>query len=153
MLEVGNGGMTDDEYRAHLSLWAIMAAPLMAGNDVRRMSAETREMLTNREVLAVDQDSLGVQGLLVAERAPELQVWMKPLRDGSRAVVLFNRSALQTVISASWWRLKLSGPAQVRDLWAHADLGSFSDRFSATVPAHGVVMVRITPIAGPAPEP
>jgi alpha-galactosidase len=148
MLEVGNGGMTDDEYRAHFSLWAIMAAPLMAGNDVRTMSAAAREILVNPEVIAVDQDSLGVQGTLVAERTPELQVWMKPLKDGSRAVVLFNRSALQTVISASWWRLRIAGPARVRDLWAHADLGVFTDRFSATVPAHGVVMVRVTPVAG-----
>ena len=145
MLEIGNGGMTEDEYRAHLSLWAIMAAPLIAGNDVRTMSAATRDMLTNREVIAVDQDSLGIQGTLVSERTPELQVWMKPLKGGSRAIVLLNRSALQTVISASWWRLRISGPAQVRDLWSHTDLGTFTDRFSATVPAHGVVMVRITP--------
>jgi len=147
MLEVGNGGMTDDEYRAHFSLWAIMAAPLIAGNDVRTMSPATRDILTNREVIAVDQDSLGVQGTLVSERAPELQVWMKPLKDGSRAVVLLNRSALQTVISASWWRLRISGPARVRDLWAHADLGIFTGRYSATVPAHGVVMLRVAPAA------
>ncbi len=146
MLEVGNGGMTDDEYRAHFSLWAIMAAPLMAGNDVRTMSAATREILLNHEVIAVGQDSLGVQGTLVQERTPELQVWMKPLRDGSRAVVLFNRSGLQTVITASWWRLRIAGPARVRDLWAHADLGTFTNRFSATVPAHAVVMVRVTPV-------
>ena len=145
MLEVGNGGMTDDEYRAHFSLWAVMAAPLIAGNDVRAMSPATRQILTNAEVIAVDQDSLGVQGTLVSESNPELQVWMKPLKDGARAVVLLNRSALQTVISASWWRLRISGPARVRDLWAHADLGSFTDRFSATVPAHGAVMVRVTP--------
>jgi alpha-galactosidase len=148
MLEVGNGGMTDDEYRAHMSLWAVMAAPLIAGNDVRAMSPATREILLNPEVIAVDQDSLGVQGTLVAERAPELQVWVKPLKDGSRAVVLFNRSALQTVLAVSWWRLRLAGPARVRDLWAHADLGTASDRFSATVPAHGVVMLRVTPSGG-----
>jgi alpha-galactosidase len=146
MLEVGNGGMTDDEYRAHFSLWAIMAAPLMAGNDLRSMSATTRAILTNPEVIAVDQDSLGVQGTLVSERTPELQVWMKPLAGGARAVVLLNRSSLQTVISTGWWRLGLSGPASVRDLWGHADLGRYLDRFSATVPAHGVVMVRITPV-------
>jgi len=151
MLEVGNGGMTDDEYRAHFSLWAIMAAPLMAGNDVRALSPATRDILTNREVIAIDQDSLGVQGTLVSERTPELQVWMKPLKDGGRAVVLLNRSALQTVISASWWRLRISGPARVRDLWTHADLGAFTERFSATVPAHGVVMVRVTPGAAPPP--
>ncbi len=145
MLEVGNGGMTDDEYRAHFSLWAIMAAPLIAGNDVRAMSPATRDILTNSEVIAVDQDSLGIQGTLVSERNPDLQVWMKPLKDGGRAVVLLNRSALQSVISASWWRLRIVRPARVRDLWRHADLGTFSDHFSATVPAHGAVMVRVTP--------
>jgi alpha-galactosidase len=146
MLEVGNGGMTDDEYRAHFSLWALMAAPLMAGNDVRSMSPATREILLNREVIAVDQDSLGVQGMLVEEQADGLQVWMKPLKDGSRAVVLLNRTVLQTPISVSWWRLgRLRGPARVRDLWSHTDLGTFSNHFSATVPAHGAVMVRVTP--------
>ena len=148
MLEVGNGGMTDDEYRAHFSLWAVMAAPLMAGNDVRTMPATTRDILLNKEVIAVDQDSLGVQGMLVQEPAPDLQVWAKPLSDGSRAVVLFNRSALQTVITASWRGLGIRGPARVRDLWAHADLGTFPGRFMATVPAHGVVMVRVTPASG-----
>jgi len=145
MLEVGNGGMTDDEYRAHFSLWAVMAAPLMAGNDVRTMPAATRDILLNKEVVAVDQDSLGVQGMLVQEPAPDLQVWSKPLSDGSRAVVLFNRSTLQTVITASWRALGIRGPARVRDLWTHADLGTFPARFMAPVPAHGVVMVRITP--------
>ena len=146
MLEVGNGGMTDDEYRAHFSLWAIMAAPLLAGNDVRTMSEAARQILLNKEVIAVDQDSLGAQGTLVAQRTPELQVWMKPLKDGSRAVALFNRSSLQTPISVTWQRVRLpSGPARVRDLWAHADRGTATDRMSATVPAHGVVMLRITP--------
>src|SRR3989454_382296 len=134
MLEVGNGGMTDDEYRAHFSLWAIMAAPLMAGNDLRGMSAATREILTNAEVIAVDQDSAGVQGTLVASNPPELQAWAKPLKDGSKAVVLLNRSGLQTAMSVSWWRIGLhAGPARVRDLWAHADRGTFTERFSAVV--------------------
>jgi len=148
MLEVGNGGMTDDEYRAHFSLWAVLAAPLMAGNDVRTMTAVTRDMLSNKEVIAVDQDSLGVQGMLVQEPAPDLQVWSKPLADGSRAVVLLNRSGLQTVITASWRALGLRGSARVRDLWTHSDAGAMTDRFNATVPAHGVVMVRITPVTG-----
>ena len=148
MLEVGNGGMTEDEYRAHFSLWALMAAPLMSGNDVRTMPAATRDILLNKEVIAVDQDSLGVQGMLVQEQAPDLQVWAKPLSDGSRAVVLFNRSALQTVITVSWRALGIRGPARARDLWAHADLGTFPGRFMATVPAHGVVMVRVTPASG-----
>ncbi|HZD03690.1 MAG TPA: glycoside hydrolase family 27 protein, partial [Longimicrobiales bacterium] len=102
MLEVGNGGMTMDEYRAHFSLWAIMAAPLMAGNDLRELTADNRrarayrDILTNREVIAVDQDSLGIQGRLVQSYPSELQVWAKPLADGSRAVVLFNRASVPT---------------------------------------------------------
>ena len=148
MLEIGNGGMTDDEYRAHFSLWAMMAAPLMAGNDLRTMSATTRDILTNKEVIGVDQDSLGAQGMIVEEPGPDLQVWSKPLADSARAVVLLNRSALQTAISAPWWSLRIHGTAKVRDLWTHTDLGTFDDHFSATVPAHGVVMVRITPAKG-----
>ena len=97
----------------------------------------------------MDQDSLGVQGMLVQAPAPDLQVWAKPLVDSARAVVLFNRSALQTVITASWRALGIRGPARVRDLWAHTDLGTFTGRFSAPVPAHGAVMVRITPAVGP----
>jgi len=145
MLEVGNGGMTDDEYRAHFSLWAIMAAPLIAGNDLRTMTPATRDILTNREVIAVDQDSLGVQGTIVREDTPEHQVWMKPLRDGSRAVVLLNRGATADSITASWWRLRLpAGPAKVRDLWAHNELGTFTDRFTVLVPPHAAVMVRVS---------
>jgi alpha-galactosidase len=148
MLEVGNGGMTDDEYRAHFSLWALMSAPLIAGNDVRSMSDATRAILLNKDVIAVDQDSLGVQGKLVEENSEGLQVWMKPLKDGSRAVVLFNRTVIQTPIRASWWRVKVSGPARVRDLWTHMDLGTFDGSVSVTVPAHGAVMLRVTPERG-----
>jgi alpha-galactosidase len=145
MLEVGNGGMTDAEYRAHFSLWAIMAAPLIAGNDLRTMTSATRDILTNREVIAVDQDSLGVQGTLVQEDPPEHQVWVKPLRDGSRAVVLLNRATTPDSMTATWWRLRLpAGPALVRDLWAHADIGTFKDKFTTLVPPHGAVMVRVS---------
>jgi alpha-galactosidase len=145
MLEVGNGGMTAEEYRAHFSLWAIMAAPLIAGNDIRTMADSTREILTNREIIAVDQDSLGAQGWLAAQPQPDLQVWMKPLRDGSRAVALFNRTETAAEIAVEWSAIGLApGLAAVRDLWAHADRGRSRDRFAATVPPHGVVMVRIT---------
>jgi len=147
MLEVGNGGMTDDEYRAHMSLWAIMAAPLIAGNDVRTMSAATKAILLNPEVIAVDQDSLGAQGILVQERPPELQVWAKPLADGSRAVALLNRSAAPARITASFARVGLhADSATVRDLWAHTNLGAFGRQYSTTVPSHGVVMLRMTPV-------
>ncbi len=145
MLEVGNGGMTPDEYRAHFSLWAIMAAPLMAGNDLRALDDTTKSILLNREVIAVDQDSLGVQGTLIYESKVGLQVWMKPLKDGSRAVALLNRSDAPAEIGISLARLGLpSRTATVRDLWAHRDLGTVTRRFQATVPAHGVVMVRVS---------
>jgi alpha-galactosidase len=145
MLEVGNGGMTAVEYRTHFSLWAIMAAPLIAGNDIRAMSDTTREILTNREVIAVDQDSLGVQGWLVAQPVPDLQVWMKPLRGGARAVALVNRTETPAKIAVEWTAIGLRpGAAAVRDLWAHRGLGRRVSRFAAQVPPHGVVMVRVT---------
>ncbi|HKW10246.1 MAG TPA: glycoside hydrolase family 27 protein [Gemmatimonadaceae bacterium] len=148
MLEVGNGGMTDDEYRAHFSLWAIMAAPLMAGHDVRTMSPATKEILLNREVIAVDQDSLGKQGMLVSSGLPELQVWSKPLADGSRAVALLNRSSSPAKITASLSRIGLhADSATIRDLWAHADRGRVSREYATEVPAHAVVMVRVTALS------
>ena len=151
MLEVGNGGMGFEEYKTHFSLWAIMAAPLMAGNDLRAMTEETRAILLNKEVIEVDQDPLGVQGEVVVERGYGGQVWMKPLADGSKAVAFVNTSEKELSQYVRWAQIGLPpGPARVRDLWAHADLGVHSDtgkhyneRFEVKVPAHGVVMVRI----------
>lgn len=151
MLEVGNGGMTDDEYRAHMSLWAIQAAPLIAGNDLRTMSEATRVILTNPEVLAVDQDSLGAQGILVWEPVPELQVWAKRLRNGTHAVVLLNRSAKADTINAYLSRVGIhSDSASVRDLWSHGEIGKVKGTFSAFVKPHSAMMVRMTAI-GKAP--
>jgi alpha-galactosidase len=153
MLEVGNGGMTATEYRAHFSLWAMMAAPFIAGNDVRTMAdttraaASTRDILLNKEVIAVDQDSLGVQGTIVQAWPSELQVWVKPLADGSRAVLLFNRASVASAITADWGRVGLKTKrARVRDLWAHTDSASVESRYTATVPSHGVVMLRVWPV-------
>ncbi|MEO8909797.1 MAG: glycoside hydrolase family 27 protein [Gemmatimonadaceae bacterium] len=144
MLEIGNGGMTPDEYRAHMSLWAMQAAPLIAGNDLRTMSAETKSILTNPEVIAVDQDSLGVQGTLVSSGPPDRQVWAKPLRDGSRAVVLLNRAASSDSINVSFRRADIhTDSATVRDLWRHVDLGRFRGSYTAVVPGHAAVMLRI----------
>jgi alpha-galactosidase len=146
MLEVGNGGLTIGESRAHFSFWALLAAPLMAGNDLRAMSAEIREILTNREVIAVDQDALGMQGRKVRDNGPQ-EVWMKPLADGSRAVILFNRGTEAGDVSVSWEDIGLApgGKALVRDLWKQTEAGSFAGRFEAKVAPHDVVMVRITP--------
>jgi alpha-galactosidase len=153
MLEVGNGGMTNTEYRAHFSLWAMMAAPLIAGNDVRTMrdstrdAATTRAILLNTDVIAVDQDSLGVQATIVNASPSETQVWVKPLKDGSRAVLFFNRASVSTTMSTDWGRIGLKpGLARVRDLWAHTDSANVKDRYSATVPSHGVVMLRVWPL-------
>jgi alpha-galactosidase len=147
MLEVGNGGMSADEYRAHFSLWAVEAAPLIAGNDLRTMSAETKAILTNPEVVAVDQDSLGAQGVVVWEPTPDVQVWAKPLADGSRAVALLNRAGVETRITAYFHRVGVrTDSATVRDLWAHADRGAFGGQYETTVPAHAVVMIRVTPV-------
>ena len=147
MLEVGNGGMTDDEYRAHISLWAMQAAPLIAGNDLRTMSEATRIILTNPEVLAVDQDSLGAQGILVWEPVPDLQVWAKPLRNGTNAVVLLNRSAKPDTITAYLSRVGIpTDSASVRDLWSHAEIGKVKGRFSAAVKPHSAVMLRMVAV-------
>ena len=146
MLEIGNGGMTAQEYRAHFSLWALLAAPLMAGNDVRSMTPEIKEILTNAEVIAVNQDKLGRQGRRV-KKAGDLEVWSKTMADGSRAVILLNRGGADSEISVAWEEISYTGhlPARVRDLWAHKDVGSFTGSYAAKVPSHAVVMVKIAP--------
>ncbi len=144
MLEVGNGGMNDTEYRSHFSLWAILAAPLIAGNDLRNMRPEIHDILTNREVIAVNQDALAREGERVWKNG-DVEVWAKQLKDGSRAVVLLNRGKAEQEITVNWEDLgypnHLSGA--VRDLWQHKELGKFTGKFSGTVPSHGVVMVKL----------
>jgi alpha-galactosidase len=146
MLEVGNGGMSPTEYRSHFSLWAIMASPLMAGNDIANMDETTRSILLNKEVIAVDQDKLGIQGRRVW-KGGDREVWVKPLSGGGRAVVLFNRGDVPAEISFEWSQLNYPSQlrAAVRDLWAHRDLGTRTGSFGATVEPHGVVMLKVQP--------
>lgn len=146
MLEVGNGGMSTIEYRSHFSLWAILAAPLMAGNDLRTMTPEIREILTNKEVIGVDQDALGREGERVWKDG-DREVWSKQEQDGSRVVVLLNRGDSAQTIPLHWEQIGYPGrlPATVRDLWAHKELGKFAGEFSSMVPPHGVSMVSIRP--------
>jgi alpha-galactosidase len=144
MLEIGNGGMTDTEYRTHMSLWSLLAAPLLAGNDLREMSPPVLEILTNKEVIAVDQDPLGKQATRVAKDG-DLEVWSRPLTDGAFAVGLFNRGASSSKVTARWTDIGVTGKARVHDLWAHADRGEVADEFSADVPSHGVVMIKVQP--------
>ena len=146
MLEVGNGGMSTTEYRSHFSLWALMAAPLIAGNDLRSMTPEIHDILTNKEVIAIDQDPLGRQGRRVWKDG-DLEIWSKQLQDGSRAVIVLNRGASSHDITATWEQIGYPGhlSAAVRDLWAHKDLGKFTGKFSAPVESHSVVMLTIRP--------
>ncbi len=150
MLEVGNGGLTSVEEKSHFGLWSLLAAPLTAGNDLRNMSAQTIKILTAKEVIAVNQDSLGFQGRQISKSPNE--VWAKPLADGSRAVILFNRESQPAKIYANWKDIWLQPkPAKVRDLWAERDLGNFRDSFSAVVEPHGIVMIKVT--GDPLPNP
>jgi alpha-galactosidase len=145
MLEVGNGGMTDTEYRTHLSLWAEMAAPLIAGTDLRHMTAATRTILTNREVIAVDQDRLGVQGHPVLQLGAT-SIWAKPLAGGDVAVLMLNAGDTPAQVSAPLRALGLrrAGGYVVRDLWTHRDALS-GPVLTAGVDRHGVAMFRVSP--------
>jgi len=143
MLEVGNGGMKRDEYRTHMALWAILAAPLLAGNDLRSMSSETKELLMNSEIIAVDQDAKGAQGRRVWQEGP-LEIWAKPLADGSQAVGLFNRSESPTKMTLDLKSIGVRASAKLRDLLDHKDLGTIQNSYSADVPTHGVVLVKVS---------
>src|SRR4051812_47816728 len=145
MLEVGNGGMTGTEFRSHFSLWAEMAAPLIAGTDVRQMSASTRAILTNRDVIAVDQDRLGRQGRPRLRRGAT-SVWAKPLAGGAVAVLMLNAGDMPARISAPLRALGLRHARRyvVRDLWTHRRTVS-AGVLTAGVDRHGVAMFRVSP--------
>jgi alpha-galactosidase len=142
MLEVGNGGMNHDEYITHMSLWVLLAAPLLAGNDLSNMSPETLAILTNKEVVAVDQDAKGTQGRRIAQEGP-LEVWAKPLADGGVAVGLFNRGESTNPVTVSFKDMGVTGSANIRNLWTHTDLGSFDGSYTADVPRHGAVLLHV----------
>jgi alpha-galactosidase len=144
MLEVGNGGMTDVEYRSHFSLWAIMAAPLLIGTDLRRVTSATMQILLNREVIAINQDPLGEQARVVRSYAG-LHALVKRLADGGRAVALFNETEAEEDMSVTFLGLGLepSGRYAVRDVWSHTETER-SKEISARVPPHGTVMYRIS---------
>jgi len=145
MLQVGHPGLSAAESRAHFSLWAILAAPLIATNDVRSMSRETREILTNPEVIAVDQDAAGREGTLVRKNG-DAETWVRSLSNGDQAVVFFNRNKTAAVIHLRWTDLgkKETDALELRDLWTHKDLAPAKRGYSARVSGHGVVMFRVT---------
>ena len=154
--------LTPDEQYTHISLWSLLSAPLLIGCPIERMDPFTLSLLTNDEVLAVNQDPIGKSAMLVSKQGPEVQiartdrpnnaptkliqgqVWAKELEDGSHAVGLFNLGEAEMKVVASFSDVKANGKQVVRDLWRQKDIGTFDDKFEATVPPHGVVFVRLT---------
>jgi alpha-galactosidase len=146
MLEIGNGGMTADEYRTHMSLWSLLAAPLIAGNDLRTMTDETESILMNPEVIAIDQDP-DYQPVTSLSSDGGIEVLMRPLHDGSVAVGIFNRTdaPAQTKFSRTNLPANLTGDKlNARDLWKHEAVEMRGGAFNATVPSHGVVLLKVS---------
>jgi alpha-galactosidase len=146
MLEVGNGGMSVVEYQTHMSLWALLAAPLLAGNDLSTMSAQTIALLTNRGVISIDQDAAGNQGTRVwAQGASE--VWSKKLADGSRAVGFFNRSdeMANADIEIRLSDLGFTSSVTAQNIWTEKGLGTLRETIKVAVPSHGVVLLKVRP--------
>lgn len=146
MLEVGNGDLTVGENRAHFSLWCIQAAPLILGNDPSAMSDSIKAILINREAIAIDQDSLGIQGRRIRGKGA-LEVWVKALKGGEKGVLLFNATAAAASIEVKWndslmgWKSDAS--ADVRDIWNGKDIKGAKGGYAATVPSHDAVLLRI----------
>jgi alpha-galactosidase len=157
MLQVGNnknGGPTDNEYRTHFSLWCIMAAPLILGNDITSMTQATKDIILNKEVIAVDQDSAGIQGTKI-KSSSGLDVWSKPLGSktgDTKAVALFNRNGSAADITVNFSDIGLSGEVTVRDLWAKTDKGKFTNSFTMNVPSHGTAMLKISKATNVSPS-
>jgi alpha-galactosidase len=147
MLEVGNGGLTPDEERSHFSLWCMLAAPLMAGNDLRSMSPVTRSILTDREAIAIDQDPLGKQGYRVSI-VNDLEVFVKPLAGGDTAVCLFNRGADVKSLSFKWADYGLHGDFTIHNIWEGRDQGKTTTPYKASIGRHQVILLRLRRQAG-----
>jgi len=154
MMEIGRG-MTLNEDRAHFSMWAMLAAPLMAGNDLRNMKKEVTEVLTNKDVLAVDQDSLGVQGLKFNDNENGVETWVKPLKNGDWAICFLNKSEQKQKIDFDWAKKYIADDISkktlntnkttysIKDLWTKKNLGSTKKNLIAEIPSHDVLMVRL----------
>jgi alpha-galactosidase len=144
---IKGGGCTTAEYQTQMSMWCLLAGPLMIGCDIRDMDYDTRRILTNAEAISIDQDVLGAQGKRVA-RTGSTEVWKKPLAHGAVAVALLNRGENSTSISVSWQDLSLESgtPLKLRDVWEHKDLGTFTGRFTANVDSHATLLLRAIPV-------
>jgi len=153
MLEVGNGGMTYDEYKTHFSMWAMLAAPLMAGNDLTKMDKQTQEILTNADVIAVDQDSKGEQARKFMDMG-EYEIWAKPLSNGEVAVCFLNRTNQPWKLNYDWKKQTMyfvrdvdihQRVYDIYDLWEHKTIAQTNRLLQKEIPAHGVLMVRLSP--------
>ena len=142
MLEIGNGKMSEEEYRTHMSLWVLLAAPLLAGNDLGKMTQADKAILLNTEAIGIDQDSRGLQGDRL-HQSGDLEVWTKPLSDGRVAVGLFNRAWSSREISVDLAEIGFPDGAGLRDVWKHKDLGHTTGVFTDTVPEHGVTLLIV----------
>ncbi len=142
MLEVGNGKMTEDEYKTHMSLWVILASPLLAGNDLSKMSEADKNILMNKEAIAIDQDALGKQGDRLYQSG-DLDVWTKPLSGGRVAVGMFNRSWSNREVSVDLAEIGFKNGANVRDVWKQKDLGRKSGVVRDWLPKHGVTLLIV----------
>jgi alpha-galactosidase len=142
MLEIGNGKMDQDEWRTQMTLWSILAAPLFAGNDLTQMKPQALKVLTNPEVIAIDQDAAGIQGHCARQEGPT-QIWTRSLADGGTAVALLNLNAHPMTMTAVFKELGLPKRVGVRDLWLHKDLGRFNGSFTCIVPRHGAVLLKV----------
>jgi alpha-galactosidase len=142
MLEIGNGKMTEDEYRTHMSLWVLLAAPLLAGNDLSKMTDADKGLLMNKEAIAIDQDPLGKQGDRLYESG-DLDVWTKPLSGGRVAVGLFNRSWSVREVSVDLAEIGFKNGGTVRDVWKQKDLGHKSGVFTDTLVKHGATLLIV----------
>jgi len=144
MLEVGNAGITPIEDRSHFSMWVISAAPLLVGTDLTQMDLATHAILTNPEVIAVDQDALGAGPTRIGDYKDGVEVWEKPLSGGTKAVLLLNLAPRNAIASIGWSDLRLRPNARVRDLWSRKDLGIFTNGYSVQIPPHGSVLLKVS---------
>jgi len=139
--------LSPNEQYTHISLWSLLAAPLLIGCDLTKVDDFTLNLLTNDEVIAVDQDPLGRAARRITFDR-NLEVWARPLADGSLAVGLFNRGEIADTVHVHWSDLGITGEKNVRDLWRQKDIGSFGGEYSALVPRHGVVLIKVSSHGG-----
>jgi alpha-galactosidase len=142
MLEIGNGAMNETEYQTHMALWSMLAAPLLAGNDLRDVPPGIMAILTNHDILAIDQDKEGKQGRRVWQSG-EQEIWVRELSGGDKAVAVFNRAAEPAKVTVKWADLKMKTPSRAKDLWAHKDESLTGPELHTTAAGHGVVIWRV----------